>query len=212
MKTKSIKRQYSREYNSWKSMMGRCFNPALTHVYHRYGGRGISVCSEWRSSFAKFLSDMGPRPAETTLNRIDNDGDYTPENCEWADCLRQAQNRSDNIRVTIAGQSKAITGWCRIFGTSPMIAYGRIARGWNTIDAIMIDNTRSKEREYEHRENRRRKERILTISGVSMTLGEWAKKSGLTPKCVHSRLTHGWSLERALTFPLVRRPERKERP
>ncbi len=79
------------EYLVWDGMVQRCTNPK-SEAWKYYGGRGIKVCDRWRD-FQNFYSDMGPRPASLTIDRIDNDGDYEPGNCRWATMAEQNSNK-----------------------------------------------------------------------------------------------------------------------
>lgn len=98
-------------YRAFRKMLERCYWEK-DGDYPHYGGRGIKVCDRWRgyNGFLNFLDDMGERPDGMTLDRIDNDGNYTPENCRWADRCTQAQN-TRNFRTNLSG-IRGI-GWCK---------------------------------------------------------------------------------------------------
>ena len=81
----------SPEYSTWGSMLARCYNKKHT-AFKNYGGRGITVCSRWRKSFINFLEDMGTRPKKQSIDRINNDGNYTLLNCRWATAKQQRAN------------------------------------------------------------------------------------------------------------------------
>lgn len=101
-------------YRTWLSMKQRCANPA-NRQFLDYGGRGIRVCDAWKSDFAQFVQDMGDKPAGTTLDRIDVNGDYSPNNCRWADHKTQQGNRRPRLKHRdLIGH--AITGWAYLLG------------------------------------------------------------------------------------------------
>jgi hypothetical protein len=112
------------EYRVWRSMKDRCFR-AKSSVFKYYGGRGITVCDRWCHSFYTFLSDMG-RAEGRTLDRIDNDGPYSPENCRWATRHEQAQNKRNNRYVDVDGRRVAASEAARLLGIAPWTILRRL--------------------------------------------------------------------------------------
>jgi len=119
----------TRIHTIWIGMLSRCCSKQNL-AYARYGGRGISVCERWRNSFLAFLADMGcPPSASHTLDRIDNDGPYSPGNCRWATAKEQANNRCSNIRVTNHGNTFTLQQWSEHTGIPYVTLYKRWHRG-----------------------------------------------------------------------------------
>lgn len=103
-------------YHTWINMKQRCYRPN-SKAYKYYGGRGIEVCPRWKSSFYHFYEDMGDRPSpKHQIDRIDNDGDYEPENCRWVIQKRQANNKRNNRLLTLDGVTKTLADWSRVLG------------------------------------------------------------------------------------------------
>jgi len=117
------------EYNSWAAMLARVRNPNNPRWKH-YGGRGITVCSEWED-FTTFLADMGLKPGKGySIDRINNDGNYEPSNCRWATDEQQLENRVNMQRLTFYGMTKTIKEWSAISGNSPKAISTRLENGW----------------------------------------------------------------------------------
>lgn len=126
------------EYGIWDNMKKRCYSPDVKSYKH-YGARGIKMCDRWKSSFILFLADMGRRPSkEYSIDRIDNDGDYKPENCRWATRKEQSRNMRRNVLVTINGVTKCVTDWVSYFNISKGTVSERLARGWNLDETLFI--------------------------------------------------------------------------
>ena len=105
-------------YSTWTTMKRRCYNPRYPE-YHLYGGRGITICDRWRTSFVNFHEDMGPKPSpQHSIDRIANNGNYEPENCRWATPLIQANNSRMARKVKAAGEELSLAQWARRLGIS----------------------------------------------------------------------------------------------
>jgi hypothetical protein len=128
---------HSPEWNTWQGMKKRC-SLVSRHDYHRYGGRGITVCDRWRDSFENFFADMGLRPsASHSLDRINNDGNYEPSNCRWATTNVQASNRSDNVTLTHGGVTLTLMEWSLRLGRDYSTIWRRLRKpGWTVEDAL----------------------------------------------------------------------------
>lgn len=120
----------SRTYTSWVQMRQRCLNSNHT-FYSEYGGRGITVCERWLHSFENFLADMGERPEETSLDRIDVTKGYSPENCRWLSQKGQCRNKRDNLLLTYDGKSLCASEWAEITGITASTIRKRHRAGWD---------------------------------------------------------------------------------
>ncbi len=118
----------SPEYGTWAQMWNRCTNPANGN-WPNYGARGITVCDRWKS-FEAFLADMGPRPAGTTLDRINNNGNYEPENCRWATVAEQNGNRRTTVWIERNDKRQSLAAWAREVGISSACLSMRLRAGW----------------------------------------------------------------------------------
>ena len=183
-KEANIKHGYYKErlYHVWDGMKQRCYNP--NHVaYEKYGGRGIIVCDEWKNDYVKFREFMlshGYDPeapfGACTIDRIDNDGNYCPENCQIISVQEQQNNKSDVFSFMFNGKKTTKSGVARSRGISRGCIQGRLRRGWTLEDAINKPLEKCKK---------------FSINGESHLLSEWAKIFGVPVYIIQGRLkTH----------------------
>lgn len=126
---------FSREYHTWRAMLDRCENK-MYREYPDYGGRGIKICEKWHD-FNNFYADMGKRPPNTTLDRIDNNGNYEPSNCRWANAKTQANNRRSNTLITFNGKTQTLQQWADETGIYENTISMRINHyGWSIEKAL----------------------------------------------------------------------------
>jgi hypothetical protein len=123
-----------RTYATWLNMRRRCFTTTNPY-YHYYGGRGITVCERW-NKFENFLSDMGEQAEGMSLDRINNDGNYAPDNCRWVTMAEQSRNKRSNRRITINGETKILTDWCKHYGQPFYRVLYRLRHGWDAERAL----------------------------------------------------------------------------
>lgn len=115
-------------YITWDNMIGRCTRPSQPD-YDNYGGRGISVCDEWKKSFVKFKEDMGERPVGKTLDRKNNNGDYNKENCKWSSDIEQQNNKSNSIKIPHEGELLSVKEYSKKTGLTSSKIRNRINNG-----------------------------------------------------------------------------------
>lgn len=125
----------TREFEAWCEMTARCTR--TTHrFYDYYGGRGIKVCDRWKESFSAFYKDMGAKPVGTSLDRIDNDGNYEPGNVEWRTAKQQNNNTRRNRFITYKGKTMTISEWADHRGIKYITLYQRITKNWPLSKAL----------------------------------------------------------------------------
>jgi len=129
----------TRLYTTYKDMIKRCYKPYCRNYKH-YGARGITVCNEWQgeNGFENFRAwALANGYAEDlSIDRIDNDGNYTPNNCRWATVKTQRNNTSQNHFAEYKGEKHTLTEWAEIYGIKPETVYTRVRSGWKIEDAL----------------------------------------------------------------------------
>lgn len=169
-------------YRVYISMKARCYSKKQD-MYQAYGGRGISVCDEWLESPMSFVEwglGNGYRKG-LTIDRIDVNGNYHPDNCRFVDQTTQARNRRYNRMLTFNGETKCMEEWSKITGISSANIQVRIDRcGWSVERALS-------EKPIERKQ-------LYSYGGQSLSINDWAKMAGVSPSTISRRIKNGQSL------------------
>lgn len=197
------------EYRVWQLMKSRCYNHNGNN-YARYGGRGIKVCDRWLGpdGFINFYNDMGPRPEGHypsgypmyTIDRIDNDGPYSPENCRWVNMTAQQNNKRSN-RVY---KGKTFAEWGKELGGHRHLVRRRLKWGWSIEDAISkpLGDYKIPPKEV------KRNQRYITAFGKTQSINAWARSTGIQASTISKRLhKYGWTEEDAVSVPPHKKKE-----
>lgn len=169
-------------HNSWSGIKQRCYNPKHSH-YHRYGGRGITMFSEWVNDYLAFYNYIGDAPDTNqrwSIDRIDNNGNYEPDNIRWALPNTQANNKSVNVNLTFNGETKNLEQWAKHLGISSSSLSKKRNRG-DSIEDILKPSSN------------RRGEKVL-YGGREVSLMELSKLTGIKYGTLWGRRLKGYPL------------------
>ncbi len=175
-----------KEYGIWKAMKARCYAPSNSHL--NYQKNNIKVCERWINSFENFIEDMGKCSNKYSLDRIDNLGDYSPENCRWADTVTQGNNKGDfNIVINYNNESHTLKQWSVLLNIKYTTLYLRLFRnGLSFEEAIKLDPYN----------------KLIFYKGEKKCLKDWCNLLNLPYQNMVDRKHKGWSVEDAFEKPI----------
>lgn len=190
----------TRLYHIFQGMKVRCYNKN-DHSYPRYGQRGITICDEWMKDITKFVewANKNGYKDGLSIDRIDPNKGYFPENCRWVNFKIQANNKTNNKLVTFNGETHTVSEWADKLGMKRKILEQRI-RNSEASKYSLEEAFSKKVREHDI---------MLTFKGKTQNIKSWAEEIGLPYSALNQRIYHGWDIERALTLPLQTNKSRR---
>ena len=170
----------------YRGMQYRCYNPEFEH-YKYYGGKGIRICDEWLDyfKFEEWALSHGYTD-NLTIERLDNEKDYCPDNCTWILSSEQAKNRTNARLLEHDGVVHSLTEWSKITGLSVDLISSRLKSDWSVGEALDLEE--------------RDDFRYLTYNGVRRSLKEWSELTGIINSKIITRIQSGWSIGQALGY------------
>lgn len=188
---KSLRQLHPAEYRVWKNMRARCYAPCNIHM-GKYQEKGIKVCERW-DSFDNFYNDMGDRPEGYTLDRIDGDKDYSPENCRWATWSTQAKNRKGfNVDITYNGKTQCLKDWAKEYNI-PYVTLVMRMKNFPELSFAELLN---------YKDPRKSK---IEWEGEMYTREELCSEYNIPIQNFYDRIHKGWSLDKILNTPVIKR-------
>lgn len=182
--------RHTRLYAIWCGIKTRC-NNKNSKAYPNYGGRGIKLCSRW-NDFSCFREDMGDPPEGMSIDRIDNDKGYGPDNCRWASKKTQARNRRGRHMLTALGKTQSIAEWSDEVGLSITTIWARVsAYGWSHERAVTQPLIPQSERDFQAK--------TITHNGETLSFSEWSLRTGISYQTIRRRAKKGMPAEGILS-------------
>ena len=199
-----IKNGKNRLYNIWNSMKDRCYN-SNNNRYDNYGNKGIIVCDEWKNNFENFKQWAlnNGYSDDLSIDRINNDGNYEPNNCRWTTMKVQNNNKTNNLIITINNEIKTLAEWCEYYSINYKIVHLRITKlKWDPEKALTT-SIKSHQNNSSINNSQWQKNSYITINSETKTLIQWCEQYNINYDTVHDRIKRsGWDPEKALTTPI----------
>lgn len=200
-------------YGTYRSMMCRCYNPKSAN-YGRYGGRGIKVCEEWHKieMFEEWVKKSNFKPG-LSIDRIDSNGDYSPNNCKWSTPKEQANNRTNTVYLDIGGVKMSVSDWSAKSGINRNTLIERYYDGVRGHDLLRKPqdtkfrngyNRYSEKRKHysDYPQNKKPTMAVKYVAnGEEHTLREWSELTGISIATMYGRIQRGWSVEKSVNTP-----------
>lgn len=181
-------------YKRWCDIIRRCYNSDFKQ-YKDYGGRGIEVCEEWHDveAFCEWGNSVGLNENNMTIERIDVNGNYCPENCTIADMKQQNNNKRNNRKITYKNETKNLNEWAEILGIDRRLLSNRIDRlNWSVEKAFSTKVTHIKTKEFLE----------LEYNNKTQQLSDWCKDLNMKYDVIYRRIKNNWSVKKAFETPI----------
>lgn len=179
----------TRIHGIWSNMKTRCYN-TNDHAFERYGGRGITVCEEWKDDFMSFYNwamSNGYKD-DLSIDRIDNNKGYSPDNCRWATAKEQNNNKRNVYKVTYQGKTQTLSQWAVELNVSHGILLRRFNKGLPLNEVFDTDKYSTF--------------KLITYNGETKNIKQWAETLGIPYKTLYKRISDGWTIKTAFNTPV----------